>query len=323
VAVVAVALTFVPAATTAGDKYDLTLVPEPGTSSPFALGKVVKGEFVVQSNGSKVVIKPSTKAGDGGVVIQLVLKNVDCATYQGVDDPTGNNNGKPGKCGLAKKGKTTPAMPAHHHVLAASVNFMGGDLTDVAGILYQVENGVATFEASGKNKIGGAALFGSLVKLVFNTPMGFGLFELHDAYRVCTTRWACLSAADCDSGQSCIGGACVTLGAACSPDTACPPEQTCYEGHCIAGVLCTSSTDCTAPETCVNGVCAGQTEGGSEVRCNQHTDCALATPTCAAAGQVIACSSAPLDSSSPCFAGTVYAKTGITVGCDPNLASCL
>lgn len=309
----------------AGDMYNVTIVPEPGTASPFAIGKVSKGVFTVGSNGSKVTIKPSTKDGDGGLTIQLTLKNVDCASYSGVDDPTGNNKGTPGKCGLVKV-KTTPALPARNHVMSMSVNFIGLEWPDVAGILFQIDNGVATFEATGKNKIGGAALFGSLVNAVFNNPLGLGIIKFHDAYRVCTSRMSCLTASQCATGQTCVGGACEPLGAACSTFSDCPSPQGCFEGHCVAGVLCNSNSDCTSPETCVNGVngiCAGQTKVGPDVRCNLHSDCAAATPTCAEAGQVLACGTAPLDSTSPCFLGTVYAKTGITVGCDKKLGTCL
>ena len=305
----------------AADLYSVTVVPEPGTTSPFAIGKVSKGVFTVGSNGSKVLIKPSTKAGDGGLTIQLTMKNVDCATYKGVDDPTGNNKGTPAKCGLVKV-KTTPAMPARNHVLSMSVNFAGNDLPDVAGILFQIENGVATFAQNGKNKIGGAALFGSLVAGVLKTPLGVGVIKFHDAYRVCTSAVSCLTTSQCPTGQACVGGACEELKAACSTASDCPTPQGCFAGHCVGGVLCNTNSDCTAPETCVSGVCTGQRATGSDVRCNLHSDCAAATPTCAEAGQVLACANAPIESTSPCFLGTIYAKTGITAGCDATLGTC-
>jgi len=81
----------------AGDMYSVTIVPEPGTTSPFAIGKVSKGVFTVGSNGSKIVIKPSTKAGDGGMTIQLTLKNVDCATYRRRGRPGGQQQGHAGE----------------------------------------------------------------------------------------------------------------------------------------------------------------------------------------------------------------------------------
>jgi hypothetical protein len=321
VAAVSVGMMFVLPEAQAGDQYNVTVVPEPATTSPFALGKVSKGVFTVQSNGSKVVIKPSTKNGDGGLTIQLILKNVDCATYSGVDDPTGNDKGKPAKCGLVGS-RSVPDMPARDQVMSIGVNFAGQDLPDVAGILFQIRNGVATFEATGKNKVGGAALFGSLVTLSFGSPMGFGLIKFHDAYRVCTSRVSCLTSSQCPTGQDCIGGACVPLGAACTADSDCPTGRGCFKGSCVAGVLCSTNSDCTAPETCVNGVCAGQKADASGTRCNLDVDCAASTPTCANPGQVVACSAAPIDSSSPCFAGTVWAKAGITVGCDTTLGTC-
>jgi hypothetical protein len=304
----------------AGDMYSVTVVPEPGTTSPFAIGTVSKGVFTARSNGSKVVIKPSTKDSDGGLTIQLTLKNVDCASYSGVDDPTGNNKGTPAKCGVVGS-KTVPAMPVRDHVMSMSVNYVGIDLPDVAGILIRIQNGVATFEANGKNKIGGAALFGSLVAAVFNNPLGFGVIRFQDAHRVCTSRVGCLDTGQCGSGETCAGGACLPLGDPCSTSNDCLTGA-CFNEHCVAGVLCNSDGECTSPETCVNGVCSGQTAVGSGVRCNLSSDCASSTPTCANPGQVIACGAAMLDPSSPCFAGTVYAKTGITVGCDKTLATC-
>ncbi|HVO26874.1 MAG TPA: hypothetical protein VMW56_24960 [Candidatus Margulisiibacteriota bacterium] len=305
----------------AGDMYSVTIVPEPGTTSPFAIGKVSKGVFTVGSNGSKIVIKPSTKAGDGGMTIQLTLKNVDCATYSGVDDPAGNNKGTPGKCGLVKT-KTTPAMPARNHVLRVGANFQGQDFPDAAGILFQIENGVATFTQNGKNKVGGAALFGSLVGATFNSPLGLSIIKFQDAYRVCSSRPGCSASQPCAAGQPCIGGACEPLGDECSTSNDCLNPQMCYGGHCVAGVLCASDSDCTSPETCIGDICTGQTKDGSGVRCNLDADCADATPTCAEPGQVLACSTAPLTSTSPCFLGTLYAKTGIKVGCDTTLGTC-
>ena len=199
---------------------------------------------------------------------------------------------------------------------------MGNDFDDVAGVLFQIKNGVATFEANGKNKIGGAALFGSLVTAVSSAPLGFGIVKFRDAYRVCTSRPGCLTTAECASGAACIGGACVGLGAACSTSNDCAIGETCFNESCVAGVLCPDGdSDCTSPETCVNGVCTGQTVG-TGLRCHLNSDCAPSTPTCADPGPVIACSTIVADSTSPCFAGTIYAKTGIKVGCDKTLGLC-
>ncbi len=309
----------------AGDVFNVTVVPEPNTTSPFAIGTVSKGVFMARSNGSTVIIKPSSKDGDGGLTIQLTLKNVDCASYRGVDDPTGNNKGTRAKCGLVGT-KTVPAMPVRDHVMGMSVNFTGLDLPDVAGILFQIQNGVATFKANGKNKIGGAALFGSLVTAIASSPLGFGIIKFRDAYRMCTSRAGCLSTTECASGEACIGGACEPLGDACSTGAECPTGA-CFDGGCVAGVLCNSDGDCTPPETCVNGACTGQTAAGSGVRCNLSSDCASSTPTCANPAQVLACGSIMLapcgtPATSLCIAGTVYAKTGIRVGCDKTLATC-
>ena len=65
------------------DKYQSTVVE----ASPNVTG------FSLAAPGSKVFIKPSSHAGDGGVQIKLGLKNIDC--------PPNNDQGAAGRCGVA------------------------------------------------------------------------------------------------------------------------------------------------------------------------------------------------------------------------------
>ena len=56
----------------AGDQYQVTVVADDTNATAFTIAKP----------GSKVVIKPSSKPGDGGIVLQLLLKSVDCPSRQ-------------------------------------------------------------------------------------------------------------------------------------------------------------------------------------------------------------------------------------------------
>src|SRR4051794_23741025 len=87
----------------AGDKYQSTVVNTSPNSTNFVLGKH-----------GKIGIIPSIKPGDGGVVTQLVLTNVDCAPN--------NDLNVADKCGV--KGS-----PQTNHVFALSTSTFGLDIS--------------------------------------------------------------------------------------------------------------------------------------------------------------------------------------------------
>src|SRR5262245_33156939 len=83
----------------AGDKYQSTVVNTNPNPTPYVLGKH-----------GKIGIVPSLNPGDGGVVTQLVLTNVDC--------PPNNDLNTANKCGV----KGTPQT---NHVFALSTSTFG------------------------------------------------------------------------------------------------------------------------------------------------------------------------------------------------------
>ena len=144
----------------AGDVYQATIVADDTNSTSFTIAKP----------GSKVVVKPSSKAGDGGAVVQLVLKNVDCPSV-------GNDAGKANKCG--SKGAGADAL-TRKHVLNIGARALGLDIPDVAGLTYRLEKGTAVFEATGKNTISAAQAFGALAGPIAGHALGVGLVKLQE-----------------------------------------------------------------------------------------------------------------------------------------------
>lgn len=261
----------------AGDKFQSTVVNTSPNSTPFVLGKH-----------GKIAILPSTVAGNGGIVTQLVLTNVDC--------PPNNDGGVTDKCGV--KGS-----PQTNHVFALSASTFGIDINDVVGIRYKIELGKAAFQATGKNKIGGA-VFGPLVSAIFNQPLGVGYIKLHAPGSVPT---------DCDAvplpTKTCKGG--TNAGAGCTANGDCNSNvctaNGCTDGAVYAetgvvagsdpGVSCTTAADCALTQICTSGTCTNEpcttdancdqngTGNGGTGQCGSNNTCCDPNndPTCAAA----------------------------------------
>src|SRR2546425_2701081 len=217
----------------AGDQVQESILGTDPTAGGFALTKHGKAK-----------IKPSTTAGDGGITFQLTLTGIDC--------PPNNDGGSLGKCGVS-------GSPQTNHVLDIGALFGGAELNHVAGVKYKIEKGTATFQATGKNKIGGA-VFGPLVSAIFNKPLGFGYIE----FRTPGTR-----PGDCDKvplpAAACTG----------SLTTNCCTNGTLYAlGGVLAGsdagVTCTSDSQCGVTGICVASTCKLQP-------CDQDSDCVTKT----------------------------------------------
>ena len=144
----------------AGDQYQATLVADDTNATAFTIVK----------SGSKVKIKPSTKPGDGGVVVQMILKNVDCPAV-------GNDKGKAGKCG--SKGAGAEAL-TRRHVFNIGSRALGLDVPDASGVTYRLEKGVGLFEATGKNTISATQAFGALAAPIAGHSLGVGLVKLQE-----------------------------------------------------------------------------------------------------------------------------------------------
>ena len=144
----------------AGDQYQCTIIADDTNSTAFTIAKP----------GSKVVVKPSNKPTDGGVVLQLILKNVDCPSV-------GNDGGKANKCG--SKGAGADAL-TRKHVLNIGARALGLDAPDSAGVTYRLEKGVALFEASGKNTVSSTQAFGVLGAAIRGHSLGVGIVKLHE-----------------------------------------------------------------------------------------------------------------------------------------------
>lgn len=209
-----------------GDKYQSTVVE----SSPNVTG------FSIAGPGSKVLIKPSSNAGRGGVQIKLGLKNVDC--------PPNNDQGIPGRCGVS-------GNPITNHVLDISVNVAGTDFSGIAGAEYQLERGRAVFMATGKNSIGGDA-FGALTSIIFGEPLGVGQLKMR------------LPGSECDPAGTFVD---VDSDGLCDRCEVVPlaPGNTCLDGPAYAltgvvfgtdpGLVCTTNLDCGVSAECIGGFC--------------------------------------------------------------------
>jgi hypothetical protein len=217
----------------ARDLYQSTIVEDADNGSGFHLLK----------SGSKVKIKPSTKAGEGGFVLQLLLKHVDCPDIL-------NFKAKPGLCGTAD---APVASPVRNHVLELSVRAAGTELLGGAGnptgagVLFRLEKGKAIFQKTGKNKVDGS-IFGALATAIFNQPLGIGLIRVHTAGS---------NVAECATAPLLPGNGCtdgdiyamsgITVGSdaglSCSADAECGKTQICDAGLC-APEPCTVDADC-------------------------------------------------------------------------------
>jgi len=144
----------------AGDQYQATIVADDTNATAFAIAKP----------GSKIIIKPSSKPADGGIVVQLLLKNVDCPDI-------GNDGGKAGKCG--SKGATADAL-TRKHVLNLGARALGLDVPDVTGVTYRLEKGAAVFESTGKNTVSATQAFGALAGAIRNHSLGIGVVKLQE-----------------------------------------------------------------------------------------------------------------------------------------------
>jgi len=144
----------------AGDQYQATIVKDDTNATKFTIAKP----------GSKLVIKPSSKPGDGGVLLQLILKNVDCPDV-------GNDGNKANKCG--SKGAGADAL-TRKHVLNIGARALGLDTPDVAGVTYRLEKGAAVFEATSKNTVSAAQAFGALAAPIAGHALGVGLVKLQE-----------------------------------------------------------------------------------------------------------------------------------------------
>ncbi len=164
----------------AGDKYSCTLVQEVGPPGPNT------SDFALLKPGNQITIAPAKpKLGPPpsapGLVMQLILKNVDCPAE-------GNDSNKTGKCGIAQdpaKCKmagspqpcctglgTGPGCSPVDAALALSVHFGGVDIFNVTGVPIEFVKGQAVFQATEKNKIDGS-VFGGLVVAILGQPIGF------------------------------------------------------------------------------------------------------------------------------------------------------
>lgn len=197
----------------------------------------------------KFAIKESKAAGGGGIEMQLNIKGVDC--------PEGS--GDTGKC------------DAVNNVLELSTNFAGVQTT--VGVLFDLDGGKSVFQASGKNKVTGAAVFGALVGAIQGQNLGIGFLRVRGEG---TNPADCLVAPllglqECNNGEIYgIGGVKVSNEAGTAP----PP--------CTSDANCSSTQDCNmsgacVPETCTaDANCDAFTGPGSDVACNEgNSQCCL------------------------------------------------
>jgi hypothetical protein len=248
-AVLATGLLLASSAYAGGTKYQSNLVDLPGDQG-FALLKPGKLGF-----------KSTIAVGGGGLTTQLILSNVDC--------PPNNDAGVIGKCGP----KDTPITD---HVLELGISFNGTDLDGVVGIKYFLKQGKAAFQATGKNAIGGG-VFGPLVTVIFNQPLGIGIARLRtpgsnpaacnttplapgngctdgDAYAIAgvtvgsDTGTTCTASSQCGITATCVSGA-------CTPEP-CATDAQCDQGGGVGSHQCGSGGTCCDPN--VDPTCAGQ-----------------------------------------------------------------
>jgi hypothetical protein len=232
----------------AGTKVQGSMVPTgPGTTY-----------FLLDGKPGKFAIKASKKAGDGGSVLQLKLKGVDC-------DANGNNDGgKAGKC--SETG----------HTMVFWSNFSG--IVTVTPILYDLDGGKSIFPSSGKNKVTAADSFGPIASAIQGNSLGVGFIEARGP------------------GSDTSGGACDPPILPGDPLTypAGASKTTCIDGelYAIGGIVggtdpgsgCSTDSECTDTQVCVSSVCTTET-------CNADAGCrCFGLPGgCSGSGGAVAC----------------------------------
>jgi hypothetical protein len=196
-----------------------------------------------------VVIKPSTKKGDGGSTVQLVLKKVTCG-------------GSP--------------CTASNHVLELGARAVGNDIPGslpgivaAAGIPYNLASGTAAFVGSGKNSIGLGKSFGILASQVFTRSLGIGLIKLHTtAGNVADCATAPISAAN----AHCIDGDVYAVAGFPVP---LDPTFTCSsDAQCILSSVCTIPPGICSSESCAE-----------DADCRPGAACNINAGTCCIPGQ--------------------------------------
>jgi len=223
----------------AGYQYKSSIVVEnaaDGNTTDFNFKQPYTGANFVQ-------LVPSTKAGSGGVVFTLTMKNVNCPAE-------GNDGGTAGKCGV----KTSGGVKGH--IMELGVRAIGAELPGgpgnvaAAGIPFDIIKGTAVFELGGKSTLPGN-VFGALTTGIFNKPLGVGLIRLHTPGSVPT---------DCASAPA---------GPGCADGTIWAMTGILYGSD--SQLFCTGSGPCpgTETETCVGGVCTQQS-------CQSVSDCTAA-----------------------------------------------
>jgi hypothetical protein len=145
-----------PGTAKAGEQYQSTIVGEPSTVNTTDI------HLKAGPSSNKVTVKANPAHSGTGLVVQLVVSNVDCPAE-------GNDKGKTGKCGVAAT-KSTPQAPVPA-MFVLSARFGGADYPDVFGVPIQFLKGQALFVSTGKTSQDGSA-FGSLIGAILGQPIG-------------------------------------------------------------------------------------------------------------------------------------------------------
>ncbi len=229
-------------------------------------------DFSFDKEKSKVQIKPSKKALEGGWSIQLNAKFIDCPAV-------GNDKGAAGKCG-------ENGAPVTNHVMELNIHVLGVLATKV-GILYEVEKGKARFSETQKNKTFASAA-GPLVSVLFATSIGV------DGIRLRTTGTDVLNPTTGCAVQplppvnTCTDGMIYGIAgfrAGEDPETTCLNTAQCDGGGAQPTLICTGGLCET--ESCVSDADCDQNGGGSggsgQCDCDNNQCCTDALlPGCSA-----------------------------------------
>jgi hypothetical protein len=200
----------------AGDQYQCSIIPETGQTENLPTTTFPKA--------GKLKIKPSKKAGDGGITMQLTLKDVTCGS----------------KC--------------QNNVLAMGTRALGTDSDNVVGLLFNITGGKALWP-NGKNKTGFGTTFGPLASLIFNQSLGIGVITLHETASdpsACST--VLFGANQCTDGASyAVAGINVPV----DPDAMCDIDADCGLITSVCNTtthLCEQQT-CSSDQDCNSGFC--------------------------------------------------------------------
>ena len=218
-------------------------------------------DFSFDKEKSKVQIKPSKKDGDGGFVIQLNAKFIDC--------PPNNDKGKAGKCG-------ENTIPQQNHIMELNLHVLGA-LPVKTGLRYDVEKGKAAFESTGKNKTP-ASTAGALVSVLYTTSIGVDGIRLRTPGSDVLHPTTGCDALPLPPVNTCADGLIYGIAgfrAGEDLDTTCTTALDCEEGGpqptliCVAGACvpepCNADSDCDQN---------GQGSGGSgQCNCNTNECC--------------------------------------------------